>query len=206
MPALLAPLARVLPRQQGRARRGLGAARGVGLGPCAPCAPCGPARPSEAFERPGPAGSLRAPCWLPTLGVSRQKPAGRWGDPIWAGKPAMFRWRLFGWLGPAFPSQPGLSSCSRSQPGVPQGPLDPRSIFGRGHSGPPCVSFPAGLEARTPTPGRLARLPPGPCRRAARPARAPRGEQGGLDGSSSALSPEWMRDVINPAAFINSPV
>lgn len=165
MPAPRAPLARVLPRRQGRARRGLGAARGAGLGPCAPCAPCGPARPREACESPGPPGSLRAPCWLSTLSVSRQKPAGRWGDPVWAGKPAMFRWRPFGWLGPAFPSQPGLSSCSWTQPGVPQVPLDPRSTFGRVHSAPRLRFFSRGSGSPNPHP----RAPRPPATRALPP-------------------------------------
>lgn len=49
---------------RGRARRGLGVARGAGLGVCALCAPCGPARPpkrSSAMALPKPVRPLLVP-------------------------------------------------------------------------------------------------------------------------------------------------
>lgn len=211
VPAPRAPPLRGLPRGRGRARRGLGAARGAGLSPCAP------RRPGLAPKAPRPSRKpARAPCSrrvsaLPTLrpGLPRfaAEACGAGGETSFeretgdARVAAVPRAPACGQAreGVSFPRLCLGGSWSGMQPCARQGPSRHPSLhFRPAHSGPAGAFFP------TPCPGRLARLPLRPSRRAG--SRRARGEQGVCDGSPSALSPEWMRDVINLAAFINSAV
>lgn len=172
------------PGDPGRARRGLGAARGAGLGPCAPRRP----RPARKAPRPSRKPG-RAPCSRPAwaLRTLQSRPLrfavearGAGGGTSFeretcdARLTALRRTPACGQAreGVSFPP-PCLCFWSRMQPGARRGPTLHSSL----HFGP-VRSGPAGAFAPTPCPGRLARLPLRPSRRAGSP-RA-RGEQGAV--------------------------
>lgn len=211
----------LVPAPRAQLLRGLPAARGGPGGDWAPrggrswvrAPPGGPGPRGKRRGTPGSRRALTAPgppghCSpsSPVPCASRPKPGGQVGggtsferETCDARLTALRRTPACGQAreGGSFPS-PCLCFWSRTQPGARRGPTLHSSLHFW-----PVRSGPAGAFAPTPCPGRLARLPLRPSRRAGSP-RA-RGEQGAVTAHPRRC-PQWMRDVINLAAFINSPV